>query len=244
LLSFFDDIEEGFYIDVGANDPVSGSITKLFYDLGWSGINIEPLPEMYKKLCDDRPLDYNLNIGISNKKGILDLHVADGLSTFSEKSILGEGGNKIQVEVNSLTNVVKGLDIENIDINFCKIDVEGFEKQVLESINFELFRPQIFVMESTIPNTIINIHKEWETILTDNEYSFILQKGVNRYYIDNNLPFLFDKANNFKDIENKYEIFYVNHIDFHDTYTWKIGSFILMPIFYLQNLIRYLKFNY
>ena len=32
----------GFYVDVGAADPVNLSVTKWFYDLGWSGLNIEP----------------------------------------------------------------------------------------------------------------------------------------------------------------------------------------------------------
>ena len=34
--------ETGFYVDVGAYHPVDGSVTKAFYDLGWSGINLEP----------------------------------------------------------------------------------------------------------------------------------------------------------------------------------------------------------
>ena len=37
-------IKNGVYIDVGANSHVEQSVTKVFYDAGWSGINIEPLP--------------------------------------------------------------------------------------------------------------------------------------------------------------------------------------------------------
>ncbi|MDR2831144.1 MAG: FkbM family methyltransferase [Methanobrevibacter sp.] len=95
LLSFLDKIKNGFYIDVGANDPYADSVTKLFYDLGWNGINIEPLPYMYNKLCEDRPKDINLNIGISNKKGQLELRSAGGLSTFNEKFTFGGGGGGV-----------------------------------------------------------------------------------------------------------------------------------------------------
>ena len=35
-------IKEGFYIDIGAFDPTSVSVTKAFYLRGWNGINIEP----------------------------------------------------------------------------------------------------------------------------------------------------------------------------------------------------------
>src|SRR5688572_4513997 len=30
----------GFYVDVGAGDPTADSVTRLFYDSGWTGINI------------------------------------------------------------------------------------------------------------------------------------------------------------------------------------------------------------
>lgn len=53
-------INNGFYIDVGANDPIVDSVTKWFYEQGWSGINIEPSQEFYKEICTDRPRDINI----------------------------------------------------------------------------------------------------------------------------------------------------------------------------------------
>lgn len=47
-------VQNGFYVDVGANDPVLDSVTKLFYDRGWSGINIEPLSCHYDALMLQR----------------------------------------------------------------------------------------------------------------------------------------------------------------------------------------------
>ena len=43
LYAIIGDVSDGFYIDVGAYDPVDISVTKYFYDKGWHGINIEPL---------------------------------------------------------------------------------------------------------------------------------------------------------------------------------------------------------
>jgi hypothetical protein len=54
---------DGFYVDVGAGDPVELSVTKWFYDLGWSGINIEPNPTFHRKLVAERLRDVNLNCG-------------------------------------------------------------------------------------------------------------------------------------------------------------------------------------
>jgi hypothetical protein len=48
------DIQNGFYIDIGAGDPSIDSVTKLFYDDGWHGINVEPNPKKYGELVIQR----------------------------------------------------------------------------------------------------------------------------------------------------------------------------------------------
>jgi hypothetical protein len=42
----FRDLQRGFYVDVGAADPETLSVTQAFYERGWSGINMEPLEEL------------------------------------------------------------------------------------------------------------------------------------------------------------------------------------------------------
>ena len=59
LYIVFHDVEKGFYIDIGANDPIKESITKEFYKNGWHGINVEPVPYLYKLLLKYRPNDIN-----------------------------------------------------------------------------------------------------------------------------------------------------------------------------------------
>jgi len=76
-------VENGFYIDVGANDPTVDSVTKFFYDRGWHGINIEPLPDKCALLIENRPRDINLCVGLGSKRDKIKLFQADGLSTFS-----------------------------------------------------------------------------------------------------------------------------------------------------------------
>src|SRR6516165_9697352 len=63
LARVFSGRTDGFYVDVGAGDPANLSVTKWFYDLGWSGINIEPNRALFKKLIESRPRDVNLNCG-------------------------------------------------------------------------------------------------------------------------------------------------------------------------------------
>src|SRR5690349_21423386 len=73
LSGFFKNLKKGFYVDVGANHPDTLSITKIFYDQGWSGVNLEPNRELYNLIAQARPRDINLNIGAADTKGELTL---------------------------------------------------------------------------------------------------------------------------------------------------------------------------
>ena len=59
----------GFYVDIGAMDPVLDSVTKHFYDLGWHGINVEPVKELFDDLVMQRPRDVNVCAAISDQPG-------------------------------------------------------------------------------------------------------------------------------------------------------------------------------
>jgi hypothetical protein len=76
---------------------------------------------------------------------------------------------------------------ENKTIHFCKIDVEGFERSVLEGMDFNVHRPWIMLLESTVPGTSAPSHAEWEDLLIGNGYAFAHSYGINRYYVDTRL---------------------------------------------------------
>src|SRR5947208_10141555 len=62
----FADLEEGFYVDVGASAPVDDSVTFHFYDRGWRGVNVEPDPQDYEQLAALRPRDANLRAAVGS----------------------------------------------------------------------------------------------------------------------------------------------------------------------------------
>lgn len=194
----------GFYIDVGANDPTGESVTKFFYDRGWHGINIEPLANMCALLMEKRPRDINLCVGLGSTRDKLKIFEAGGLSTFlpniAESVNISSSPQRLK-PIWTLLEVYERYCVPLQDIHFCKIDVEGFEREVLEGIkDWRKIRPWIFVIESTLPNTMIPSHEEWESILLDNDYSFVMMFGVNRYYIDMEKEYLlqgFQKINQF-----------------------------------------------
>ncbi len=185
------EISSGFYIDVGANDPLSGSVTKFFYDRGWQGINVEPLRSGCMLFEEQRPRDINLCVGVSNAKeasrGSMPFYPLGGCSTFDEGVANEPNFTKGKAHMKSVMTLRRIYETygKGRTVSFCKIDVEGYERKVLEGIeDWEAFRPWIFCMEATKPQTLIPCHEEWEPILLEHGYVFAYHFGVNRYYVD------------------------------------------------------------
>lgn len=179
----------GFYIDVGAHDPVANSLTKHFYDLGWKGINVEPASQPFERLEGARTRDVNLNIGLSDQPGTITLHEAPpdyGISTFSARQaeIHAEAGIAMarrEVEVSTLARICE----EHVDapIDFLSIDVEGHELEVLQGGDWERWRPRVVVVEATEPGVTTPTHARWEHVLVGAGYSLAIFDGLNRFYV-------------------------------------------------------------
>lgn len=182
------DVENGFYIDVGANHPLHDSVTKIFYEMGWSGINIEASPYWFSVIVEDRKRDINLNIAVYDSLGELKFHeiVGTGLSTSIDETAerhVSSGYEKrsYTVQTDTLANICD--QYARGPIHFLKVDVEGAEKAVLMGANFQKYRPWIVLIEATEPLSDVETHSEWEHILISNDYEFVLFDGLNRFYL-------------------------------------------------------------
>ena len=181
-------VDDGFYIDVGANDPTVDSVTKLFYEQGWCGINIEPLRLHVDALERDRPRDINLCLAVGAAAAELDLWECDvrGWATADENVVQahrakGHEGRYTKVAMLPLRAVCQQHAPK--DIHFLKIDVEGFERDVLQGMDFVRFRPWIVVVEATRPHSTEEVHAQWESLLVDVNYRFVYGDGLNRFYL-------------------------------------------------------------
>lgn len=187
---FFPDIKNGFYVDVGANHPFYHSVTKLFYEKGWNGINIEPNPLLFEQLQEHRQRDINLQLGISNKEGDLTLRVyhskdgLEGISTLSNE-LKKDYSEKVTADTKKYSDIqIKVITLKRLfqeqkpkHIHFLKIDVEGFEYEVLSGNAWNRYRPELLCIESN------HMIRDWRLILKRHKYQFIFNDGINDYYL-------------------------------------------------------------
>ncbi|WP_332876217.1 FkbM family methyltransferase [Massilia sp. S19_KUP03_FR1] len=184
-------IPNGTYVDVGAQHPVVDSVSKAFYEHGWRGIHIEPVAEYASLLRADRPGETVLQVALAQTEGVLELNVfADtGLSTAVDRySALHQqqhsaAHSTVTVPVLTLRSALRNL--EGKDVHWLKIDVEGFEEQVLRGWDSQLLRPWIMVIEATVPASAETDFAGWDPILLTANYTFAWFDGLNRFYVAN-----------------------------------------------------------
>ena len=147
--------QKGFFVDIGAHHPVDYSNTYKFYLKGWTGINIDPRPDIMLEFDKIRPNDVNLEIAIGDQKGEKDFYMFDqaGVNTFIKEIAFGRNllnGFKYietrKVRTDTLINVFdKFVGAQKID--FLNIDVEGYEMNILEQNDWNKYRPNVIVCE-------------------------------------------------------------------------------------------------
>jgi FkbM family methyltransferase len=191
LARLFAGRKAGFYVDVGAADPINLSVTKWFYEQGWNGINIEPNKKLFDRLTADRPRDINLDCGAGAAASEAQFFEPDvgELSSFDSRvkenaQSSNVPGSTRTVAVMPLTDLLK-LHSSGRAIDFLKIDVEGWEAEVLKGLDLRQYRPIVILIEATIPQTRIESHMEWEPPVLSANYSFVYFDGVNRFYLAN-----------------------------------------------------------
>jgi FkbM family methyltransferase len=182
---------DGFYIDVGAWHPDLHSVTKHFYERGWSGINIEPSRSYYRILAKRRGRDTNMNVAVGSHAGELDfIEVAgSGLSSLRQDAIAhanrhGLFPRRYKVPVVTLQSICEEY-CRGKQISFLKIDVEGSEEDVIESLDWHIYRPILVVIEAVEPETMLPAWDSWEPILLRAGYISVWFDGINKYYLRN-----------------------------------------------------------
>lgn len=250
----------GYYIDVGCNDPFEGSVTKAFYDMGWHGINIDPLKDKMALYDCERPRDINICAGVSNVSGKLKYLSANTFSTFNPDNFKSlEEYCKVhkipysyeESKVRPLRDIISDNLTKENEILFLKIDVENYEREVLESIDFGFTRPWIICIEA-IAQMTGEQYCPWEDLLFGRGYVFDKTVEGNRFYLSSEHMELKKFSRTLSEIKDDYKIYKpldarqidslyasINSLRSHVYY--RAGYILLSPIRMVRRLLKHFK---
>ncbi|PSC05959.1 hypothetical protein SLNSH_06175 [Alsobacter soli] len=189
----------GFYIDVGAGHPVADNVTQFFYERGWRGIVAEPQPALAALYARLRPRDVVHQGLVGRHDGEARFHQVDrlhGFSTTVEEHARGAGAFGVTYETHTLPCATLATLCERhgvTAIDILKIDVEGAEADVLAGNNWSRFRPVVVVAEAVTPGAGERAWDEWEPALLAQGYRFRLFDTLNRFYVAEERPDVFER---------------------------------------------------
>jgi FkbM family methyltransferase len=181
-------VKEGFYVDIGAQDPVVDSVSLAFYENGWRGIHVEPTKQYSTKLRQARPDEIVEQEAIGSGDGFITFYEFQdtGLSTADPDN----AQKHKQAGFSCIESVVPIVSLDALFerigqriIHWLKLDVEGLEKSVLESWKDSNARPWVLVIESTRPMTQEESYTEWEDLVLSKGYRFAYFDGLNCFYV-------------------------------------------------------------
>lgn len=195
---FFKDVENGIFVDVGAHDGKTCSNT-LFYEesLNWKGICIEPLPDVYNLLINNRKC-LSLNYAICNEntdnKEFLELKghsemISGLLECYDQRHLqrvhreINEFGGSfkiIKVKTKMLKDILFDNNIE--EIHYLSIDAEGAELDILKSIDFS----KVFIHVLDIENNFSDTFYIIKNYLEDKGFTNCFSISFDEIFINNN----------------------------------------------------------
>jgi FkbM family methyltransferase len=191
--NIFKGFKNGFFIDVGAHDGIEYNNTLYFEENNnWTGINIEPIPNVYQKLQENRPKCINLNCAISDNDGtdefILNTGYTEMLSGLKknydlrhlkrivyENQTFNSTSQIINVKTKKFSTICEEHNVKHI--NLLSIDVEGAEFNVIKSIDFEKVYIDFIIFENNFQDAsmpIIQYLKDKNYIMIKNSYDIYM----------------------------------------------------------------------
>ena len=171
----------GFYVDVGANDPVIDSQSWHLEKIGWTGILVEPDPDYCKRLREQRTgrVVEKACSSPANAGHQLRLQRAGAHSTVEAQPIArgtATTTDAVAVECDTLDNILQAEGVRP-GFDFLSVDIEGHELVALSGFSFSKWRPRLVLLE----DHVVNLAKH--SLMRANGYQLLLRTGLNSWYV-------------------------------------------------------------
>jgi FkbM family methyltransferase len=177
---FFRDRPRGFFVEVGANDPKKDSQSWHLEQAGWTGILVEPLPDLAAELRRQRTAQV-FEVACSSPEcagQIMQLHVAGAFSSFDPHlAVTGMRADRaIDVKVRTLDDVLSEGQAP-VPIDLMSVDVEGHELEVMSGFDFQRWKPRLVLLEDHVSSL------EKHRFMTKAGYTLMRRTGLNGWYV-------------------------------------------------------------
>jgi FkbM family methyltransferase len=181
--AYLRDIDRGYFVEVGANKPEEASQTFALEQRGWTGVLVEPQPDLADQLRRQRAAKV-FAVACTSRRNAgsnMILYLAGGHSSFDRGLNLPEikPHGTIDVPTRTLDQVLIEAGAQSID--FISIDVEGHELDVLDGFDLERWRPRLILVEDLL------LHLRLHRRLTRRGYRWLRRTGINNWYVPANV---------------------------------------------------------
>ncbi len=166
-------LKKGFYVDVGCFHPKKYSNTYMLYKRGWRGVNIDMEKDKIETFDIARPKDFNFLGAVSDKieKVKIFRNQKFGVSSTLNKNMINKENiiDESVIETCTLDYILNLSPFKNKEIDLLNIDTEGNDLKVLKSLNFNIYKPKIIIIETHL--------KDIDKILVSEPYKFLINKN-------------------------------------------------------------------
>jgi FkbM family methyltransferase len=201
LWDLFHGQTDGFFIEVGAYDGYTYSVSYPFEAIGWTGLLIEPILERFEKArvrrtgsrvvhaalaAEGGPPTCTFNVVDGPFEGMLS-HLNPTEAITREVASLGRTSRQVTVPLSTMDQL---LADHKTPIDFAVIDVEGGEIPLLQGFNLRLHRPRVVMLEESVPNPTSAVSRH----MVHNGYQPVAYPWINRVYVREDETELIDRA--------------------------------------------------
>lgn len=191
LVQAFFQGKTGFYVDVGANDPVLDSQSYHLEAMGWMGLLVEPDPDCCDLLRKSRK-GVVVEMACSSPENAgkqLQLNRAGPHSTLEDRPIaLGAVvRSTVSVRCDTLDAILRA-QAAPVGFDLLSIDIEGHELVALSGFSFSYWKSRLVLIEDHVT------HLKKHALMQGNGYQLILRTGLNSWYVPAEPPYTFSFA--------------------------------------------------
>jgi FkbM family methyltransferase len=193
VLKFYNNKTGGVFIEIGASDGIELSNTYLLEKTyNWTGICVEPIPDRFKLLCQNRPKSVCYDKAVyneSNKQVIFDIanncDLLSGISNNIDCHKRSVDANKTQIMVTTISfNDLLEKSNAPLFIDYLSLDTEGSELEILQSVDLQKYTFGLIDVEH---NYVEPRRTQIRELLLSNGYQYIRENQWDDCYKHNSI---------------------------------------------------------